>query len=304
MSADQTNHNGTMAGRGGSRSGGLRASDADREAMAKALRQPRTEVLDCGAWLSSLPRRVAAQRPVERACYLIGAVLIGSGLLHLGVAAIDVRPWLGPLSWRKAVTFGVSFGTILIAITWISSYLRLSLRSRAWLLGVFAADCVIEVSGITVQAWRHVPSHFNTETPFDMVIAYSLAGGGGVLIIVLGSLAITAFRGKIDSPPSMRLALRAGFALLLAGLAAGVAMIVRGETLIKAGHRAAAYDTAGFLKLFHGVSLNAILVLPILAWLLSLTRRSEVQRTRIVAAATTGYVLLAAVSLVVSLINS
>jgi hypothetical protein len=240
---------------------------------------------------------------VEGVCYLIGAALIVSGLIHLGVAVVDSRPWLGPLSWRKPVTFGLSFGTVLISIAWVSSYLRLSQTARAWLLGVFAADCVVEVTGITVQAWRHVPSHFNTETPFDSVIAFSLAAGGAVLVIVLGSLALTALRGRIDAAPSMRLALRAGFGLLLAGLGSGVAMIVRGETLIKAGDRAAAYDTAGYLKWFHAVTLHAVLVLPALAWWLARTDRSEVARIRIVATAALGYLVAAVIALVVSLLN-
>lgn len=254
--------------------------------------------------LASVPSRLAAQRPVERTCYLIGAVLIASGLLHVGVAAVDARPWLGPLSWRKPITFGVSFGTVLISITWVSSYLRLASRLRTWLLGVFAADCIAEVAGITVQAWRHVPSHFNNVTPFDAVIAYSLAAGGAVLIIVLGSLAITAFRGNIDGPPSMRLALRAGFALLMVGLAAGVAMIVRGESLIRSGHRTAAYDTAGYLKWPHAITLHAVLVLPLLAWWLARSDRSEPRRTTIVATAAITYVAVAVVALIVSLINS
>jgi hypothetical protein len=254
--------------------------------------------------LSGLLSRLADRRPVERASYVVGAVLIGSGLLHLGVALVDPRPWLGPLSWRKPVTFGFSFGTVLISIAWVSSYLRLSDRARARLLGVFAADCVVEVTGITVQAWRHVPSHFNTETPFDSVVAFSLAVGGAVLVVVLGALAATALRGRIEAPPSMRLALKAGFALLVAGLAAGVAMIVRGETLIRAGHRTAAYDTAGYLKWVHAVTLHAVLVLPLLAWWLSRTQRSEDQRTRIVAAGAVTYVAVAALTLALNLINS
>ena len=32
------------------------------------------------------------------------------------------------------------------------------------LLTVFAADCILEVAGITVQAWRDQPSHLNTTT--------------------------------------------------------------------------------------------------------------------------------------------
>jgi hypothetical protein len=240
-------------------------------------------------------------RPIERSCYLVGAGLIAAGLFHLGVVALDTRPWLGPLSWRKPVSFGVSFGIALISITWVSSYLRLSTRTRALLLGIFAADCVVEVAGVTVQAWRHVPSHLNNETPFDAAIAYTLAAGGAVLIVVLGSLAATAFRGEIDAPPSMRLALRAGFAFLIAGLASGVAMIVRGERLVRAGHRAAGYHAAGYLKLFHAITLHAILVLPLLAWWLARADRNERDRTRVVAAAVTGYALLSIATLIVSL---
>ncbi|MGI8695417.1 MAG: hypothetical protein ACR2JQ_02000 [Mycobacteriales bacterium] len=243
----------------------------------------------------------SAHRPVERACYLIGVVLIVSGLAHLLVFAVDGGPWYGPVSWRKPVTFGVSFGLILAGVTWVASYLRLSERARTWLLGIFAADCVLEVTGITVQAWRRVPSHFNTETPFDTVVAMNLAVGGAVLIAVLGSLAVTAFRGRVDAAASMRLALRAGFALLLVGLATGAAMIARGEVLVKTGHRQQAYDTAGSLKLVHGVTLNAILVLPVLAWLLARTTRTEAQRLRAIGVATTGYALAAILALVISL---
>lgn len=240
-------------------------------------------------------------RRVEQACYLIGLLLVASGLFHLGIAIIDSRPWLGPLSWRKPATFGLSFGTVLISITWVASYLTLTERSRSWLLGVFAADCIVEVTGITIQAWRNVPSHFNNVGTFDAVIAYSLAAGGAVLVIVLGTLALTAFRGRISAAPSMRLALQAGFALLLAGLAAGIAMIARGESLIKAGNRSAAYDTAGFLKWFHAITLHAVLVLPLLAWWQARTDHDEVERTRIVSIAIAGYVFAAAVVLVVSL---
>lgn len=231
---------------------------------------------------------------------MVGAALILSGLAHLVVAAVSPRPWLGPLSWRKPVTFGLSFGTTLIAITWVSSYVRISGRARAVLLGVFAADCIVEVTGITVQAWRHVPSHFNTESGSDSAIAFSLAAGGAVLIAVLGTLAIAAFRTQ--GPAAMRLALRAGFALLLAGLAAGVAMIARGEILIQGGHRQIAYDSAGFLKWFHAVTLHAVLVLPLLAWWLSRTGHSEAGSVRVVRLAVAGYVGVAAVTLVISVV--
>src|SRR5262249_7034831 len=116
-------------------------------------------------------------RTVERLCYVIGAVLFAGGLFHLGVFAVDGGPWLGPVSWRKPVTFGVSFGLTLVTMAWVTSFLPLGERNRARLLGVFAAACVLETALVTLQAWRHVPSHFNNETPFDTAITRILAVG-------------------------------------------------------------------------------------------------------------------------------
>jgi len=120
-------------------------------------------------------------------------------------------------------------------------------------------------------------------------------------VAVLGMLAVIALRGRVDGAPSMRLAVRAGFGFLLAGLASGVAMIVRGETLIRAGHRTQAYDTAGFLKEFHGITLNGILLLPLLAWALSRTGRPEAERRRIVVVAIAVYAVIAVAALIIGI---
>ncbi|HEX3812755.1 MAG TPA: hypothetical protein VHX59_07920 [Mycobacteriales bacterium] len=243
----------------------------------------------------------AGLRRIERACWLIGAVLVCSGAFHLGVFAVRGGPWDGPVSWRKPATFGVSFGLSLITVAWVSSYLVLTPRARTWLPGIFAADCIVEVTGITVQAWRHVPSHFNTGTPFDRVIAMSLAFGGGVLIVVLGRLAVTAFRGRMRATPDLRLALRAGFALLLVGLATGAAMIARGELMIRSGHLQEAYHHAGSLKWVHGVTLHGILVLPGLAILLAARGWPEDRRIRAVRIGIGIYAITAIAILVISL---
>jgi hypothetical protein len=113
--------------------------------------------------------------------------------------------------------FGLSFGHTLITNAWISSSLILRPRTRAWLLGIFAADCILEVAGITIQAWRHVPSHFKTQTPFNRTIAMTLAFGGAILVAVQGTLAVVALRGARD----LVLALHVGFFLLLVALGTG-----------------------------------------------------------------------------------
>lgn len=235
---------------------------------------------------------------LQTACCVISVGLLASGLVHLGVFALDDRPWHGPLSWRKPATFGLSFGLTLASITWVTSYLQMAARTRAVLLSLFAADCVIEVAGITIQAWRDVPSHLNTSTPANAAIAYTLAAGGAVLVMVLGTFAVVAIRGRVEASPSMALALRAGFLLLVAGLASGATMIAVGTAEMRTGDADYAYQLAGFLKAFHGVTPHGVLVLPALAWLLTRAGFSERSRLRAVTAAVAGYGLAAGIAFV------
>ncbi|MFI6490736.1 hypothetical protein [Streptomyces sp. NPDC050564] len=230
-------------------------------------------------------------RPAERLCYATGALLVVSGLVHLAVFAVDGGPWDGPVSWRKPITFGLSFGLTLIAITWVTSYLRVGTRLRTPLLVVFAADCAVEVGGITLQAWRRVPSHLNVETGFDTSVSMTLAVGGGVLVVLLTVFALASFRNRPTGPLGMPLALRSGFAILLVALLSGAAMIARGVVLTRTGHQDAAYHSTAPLKPLHGVSLHAVLVLPALAWLLSRTSWSDRVRQRSMYAAVGCYVV-------------
>ncbi|CAM3625400.1 hypothetical protein [Smaragdicoccus niigatensis] len=228
---------------------------------------------------------------IDRAYYLLGLLLIASGLFHLGVFFIYGGPWFGPVSWRKPTTFGLSFGLTLISVTWVTSYLHIGRRVRATLLGVFAADSFVEVGGITLQAWRGRPSHLNSETPFDAAVSATLALGGFVLIAVLTAFAINAFRHPPRGPQAMSVAVRAGFGTLLIGLATGAGMIARGVVVSRGGDPQAVYDAIGFLKPVHGVSLHGVLVLPVFAWIIGRTRLSETSQLTLVRAAVGVYAL-------------
>ncbi|GGQ95656.1 hypothetical protein [Streptomyces asoensis] len=237
--------------------------------------------------------------PLPHRLYTATALLLVlSGLVHLVVFAVDGGPWDGPVSWRKPVTFGLSFGVTLLAVVGVTSYVRIGSRLRAALLGIFAVDCVVEVAGITVQAWRRVPSHLDMETPFDTAVSMTLAVGGGVLVVLLTVFAVASFRHPPTGPAGMALAVRSGFAVLLVGLASGAAMIARGVVLTRTGHQEAAYRSTASLKPLHGVSLHAVLVLPALAWLLSRTSWSERARWRTVAAAAGCYAVAVAAAAV------
>jgi hypothetical protein len=246
-------------------------------------------------------RRVWSDGPrIERAAIVVSAVLFVSGLVHLGVLLISGGTWLGPLSMRKAMTFGLSFGLTLASVVWATTFLAMGTRARRTLITAFTIACVVEVTLVTTQAWRHVPSHFNFETGFDTVVSTTLALGGGVIVATAIGWTVAAFRTVAQAPPSVRLAVRFGFVAFLIALGVGAAMIATGTTAARTSSAAVAYTTAGALKPAHAVAMHAILVVPAMAWLLTFTPWTERVRTRIVASAVVAYLALIVVVLLES----
>ncbi|WP_436501866.1 hypothetical protein [Actinokineospora sp. HUAS TT18] len=230
---------------------------------------------------------------VERVAYVVGFALLLSGIAHFGVFLVDGGPWQGPVSWRKPVTFGLSFGLTLITLVWVSTWIRLGDRVRATMVGLFTAASVLEVSLISVQAWRGVPSHFNSETGLNRAISTSLAIGGGLILVSVLTFTVAALRRGSVGRADMRLAVRTGLVLLVVALAAGGAMIARGSVAVSSGDTDLAYTTAGAFKPIHAVALHAVLVLPGLAWLLGFTMWTEMLRFRVVQLGAVGYGLVA-----------
>ena len=240
-------------------------------------------------------------KTVERAAYMVGALLILSGLTHLAILLISGGSWEGPLSLRKPTTFGLSFGLTLVNVTLIVSFLSVRDRTRSLLLGIFAAACVLETFLVSLQAWRAVPSHFNVETPFDAAVAQALAAGGFTLVAVIVLLTVVVLRAHTSMPPSLRLATRAGMVALVGAQVVGGLMIGTGMRLVFAGDPQRAYATGGWLKPVHAALMHGILVLPLVAWLISRTEWAEPTQSRAVWTCITLYALVVVGAAVVSL---
>jgi hypothetical protein len=231
-------------------------------------------------------------RSVERVAYAVGAALFASGLVHAAVLLVSGGSWSGPLSLRKATTFGLSFGLTLATVAWATSFITIQPKVRTALLGVFTVSSVVETALVSLQVWRGVPSHFNFETPFDNAVAMTLAAGGGVIIVTALGFTAAAVTGAGELSPSMRVAVRAGFVSLLLSLGIGALMIARGVVEARGGEPQIAYTTSGSLKPLHAVAMHAILVLPGLAWLLRFTDWGEAERIRLVRVAAAAYAAL------------
>ncbi len=229
----------------------------------------------------------------ETGIYLLAALLGAVGLAHLGLQLVLGGPWTGPVSWRKPATFGMSFGLTLATVAWVSSLAGVPEGRRSVLLHAYGFASAVEVLVITVQAWRGLPSHFNTSTPVNAALAYTAAAGGALLIAATVLLVCTAARPGAQVAPSMRLALRAGVATFAVAVLTGAAMIALGVTAARSGSLTDAYSAARALKPAHGALMHGMLVLPALAWMTARTDVPEPQRVRSVATATAGYLLTA-----------
>jgi hypothetical protein len=236
--------------------------------------------------------------PPQRFLSLVGAILVASGVFHFGVFLVDGGPWGGPLSWRKPVTFGISFGVTALAVAWIAGFLDLRRQAGWLLLGSLGVASALEVAWVTLQAWRGVPSHFAREGVDE---ALFIAAGISIAVVGVALVVVTvlAFR-RLVAPPSMALAIRVGLILLLVGQGLGGAIIANGTVIDRPPLEVdlAVFGSAGAMKVPHAAALHAVQVLPVLAWLLARTQPSERRRTQVVAIGALGYGALVAASTV------
>jgi hypothetical protein len=216
-----------------------------------------------------------------------------TGLFHLGVFFVKGGPWEGPISWRKPVAFGLSFGITTLTLAWLSLYMPRR-RLVALSVTVLALASVIEVALVALQRWRNVPSHFNFATPFDSAVFSVMGTPVGVIVLCIVFLTITAFR-SLNADSSMSLAIRGSLVILLVSQGLGGAIIQNGLAIDRPPTETnlAILGAAGVMKLPHAVTMHALQLLPALALLLSLTSYEESKRRRVVGIGLAGYLGIA-----------
>jgi hypothetical protein len=120
-----------------------------------------------------------------------------------------------------------------------------------------------------------------------------------VAALVIAAVTVWSFT-SLRAAPSMAVAIRAGLVLLVASQLLGGAIIANGMGKSEAQAIAAGstFGAAGGMKVPHAVSLHAVQLLPVLAWLLEFSGWVERRRTRVVLVAAAGYLGLFAVTVV------
>lgn len=237
----------------------------------------------------------------RRLAYLVGAALMATGLVHAGIWAVVGGSVDGPLSWRKPVTFGLSFGMTTATLAWAAAYLP-ARRGPGWILSILLCiTTTYEVAWVSVQHARGIPSHYNDTTTLDENLFIAGAVAVAVTIVVIAAITLAAFIGT-TAPTPMAWAIRSGLLVLLAAQLVGLWMLLHGLSLLDEDtspltQSMSTNGAAGSMKFAHAVPMHAIQVLGVLAWLLSLSGLTQRRQLHLVALAVSGYVALFAIAL-------
>ncbi|MFI7130303.1 hypothetical protein ACIBQ1_31750 [Nonomuraea sp. NPDC050153] len=249
--------------------------------------------------------------------YCAAAMAVLAVVCAIGLV-VDGRTLMGQGVWLKPFKFAISLGLYALTLAWMLGQARRWRRTLWWLGTVTVGGFLLpEITAITFQAARGVPSHFNFATGLDETVFMIMGGAaylGWLLTFATGVLLIA--QRRVDR--AMAWAIPLGLAVSLAGMSIGYLMtaptpgqvegLTKGLSLTTIGaHSVGAPDGgpglpvtgwetgAGDLRVAHFVGLHALQVLPLVAiGLRLLARRFPVlagagTRTALVIVAAFGY---------------
>jgi hypothetical protein len=224
----------------------------------------------------------------------VALVLAASAPIHVVAMTMTGGNLSGAVSFRKPITFALSFALLLWATGWVMDRLKPRRFVRGSIAVVLAASAVVEVGLVALQAWRGVPSHFNFATPFDAGV-FSVMG----VTILASTLALVglAVWAVIDRPreKAMSLGIVAGLTMVLAGLGLGVWVIGLGVALVESTGLVPDTVTAGeagVAKFPHALALHG-LQLFIITWAAAAAARlAPSSRHRLMRLVVSGYGLI------------
>ena len=232
---------------------------------------------------------------------------------------LDPRVITGAPAWLKPAKFAASTTIFMFTLAWMFNYLpdwpRLR-RIAGWLT---VATLVLEVSLITLQAWRGTMSHFNVGTPLDAAVFAAMAAG--IVVQTATSVAVTvALWRQPFADRALGWALRLGMVISLLGASTGGLMTQPTAAQLadaRAGHRLAVVGAHtvgaedggpglpgtgwslqhGDLRVPHFLGLHAMQMLPLIALVVVRRSERETRRVRLVWVAGVSYCALFALLL-------
>jgi hypothetical protein len=224
---------------------------------------------------------------VQRGFFWLGLAQLAIAAGHAGVALVLGGSLEGPVSIRKPILFGQSFGLVSLSLAFVFHDLGLPKRSvgvLGWLSIVLSG---LEVVLASAQYWRKVPSHFNYATALDGAIAGTMTAGAIAFAIFLSAVTVLSWRRDLDREPPERRSfvygVRLSLPLALFGLAAvGMIMLLNGGQawrgwgflwssvaafqLGRYNGQAAGLAGGGSMMTVHALGTHVFQLLPLAGW--------------------------------------
>lgn len=209
-------------------------------------------------------------------------VLFTIALVHLVLAVLftaliqlDGRMLLGRNVWTKPWKFATSIMIFTATIGWILPSLSLGDRTERLVSSIVGATMLIEITLISTQAARGVPSHFNMSTPHDTVIFGIMGSTITINTLVIAYVLWRIFRSPPALTPAYLWGLRVGMFVFVVASFEGWLMAALGTHSV-----GVAVDSAGLpllnwkvmggdLRIAHFIGLHALKVLPLAGYVAS-----------------------------------
>jgi hypothetical protein len=163
---------------------------------------------------------IAAQvRSWHRPLMIMVAAMVALVVVASFGLLADGRELMQQSIWSKPLKFGASFVIYGATLAWLLPKLRRARRTM-WTLGtVFAVTGLVDVGFIAVQAARGTYSHFNTNTDAFNQIGQVVFSSGVVALFGVNLLIAVMLLFQRVGEAALTLALRAGIALAVIGMA-------------------------------------------------------------------------------------
>ncbi|SMH36801.1 hypothetical protein SAMN06295885_1279 [Rathayibacter oskolensis] len=224
-----------------------------------------------------------SERPAPHRPLLVLAVAMAVGAALCVVALIiDPRELGGQPLWAKPLKFCLSIAVYSVTLAWLIGLLPRRRRLASALGSIAVAGLATEMVIIAGAAAFGVTSHFNVSTPLHTALWGAMAVS--IVVVWLVTLVIAALLVRVPLPdPALALAVRAGLAIGLVGMA--LAFLMTGPTAsqlsdyhgIVGAHAVGVADggaglpllgwstSGGDLRIPHFVGMHALQGLPLLA---------------------------------------
>jgi hypothetical protein len=238
--------------------------------------------------------------PYQKVLLWSGVLLIASGVFHLGVwLATGAGSLDGAVTWRKPIEFGISGGLTAVTLVWVLSRVRPN-AIAGWTVALTVACFVPETALISLQQWRGVPSHFNSDSTFDSTVFTAMGILVGIVVVGVAILTVWVFVAP-KADPATTLAIRVAMVLLLIGQGLGGLLLANGFANTGPIGNASIVGSAGQLKVPHALALHGLQVLVVLAALLERSTLDLKARLRAVVLCAVGYADVLSTSLLQAL---